>query len=223
VRRLAFHRRSHDTTARSRSRRRAAVELVLTLAIALGLALSAEAYVVKPYKIPTGSMEPTLAIGQRVLVDRIAMDFGTPHVGSIVVFHPPQGAEAGDCGTQVATVRAGGAACSGTGKMDAGENFIKRVVAGPGDELYIVGGHVFRKARGSSSFVREKDGYIKPCGAAAECDLPVPVTVPAGEWFMMGDNRGDSDDSRYWGFVRTSWIVGEAFLTYWPVSRLGTL
>jgi signal peptidase I len=196
---------------------------VLTVALALGIAYSAEAYVVKPYKIPTGSMEPTLAVGQRVLVDRIGMHFGGPGVGSIVVFHPPKGAEDGVCGARVEMLRAGGVACSRTGTMDAATNFIKRIVAGPGDQLYVEGGHVFRKARGTSSFVREKDPYIKPCGEASECDLPTPITVPAGEWFMMGDNRGDSEDSRFWGFVPTSWIVGEAFLSYWPVGRIGTL
>ena len=63
------------------------------MAIALGLAVGIQAFIVKPYKIPSGSMEPTLKIGQRVLVNRIGMDFGGPHVGQIAVFHPPKGAE----------------------------------------------------------------------------------------------------------------------------------
>ncbi len=221
---LPFRRRRNtEEEGASRSVQRTVLELVLTVAIALGIAYSAEAYVVKPYKIPTGSMEPTLAIGQRVLVDRIGMDFGSPHVGAIVVFHPPKGAEEGVCGEQPRTLQPGGAPCSRTGKMNSSVNFIKRVVAGPGDELYVDEGHVFRKAHGSSTFVREKDGYIKPCGGDPECNLPVPITVPAGEWFMMGDNRGDSEDSRFWGFVPTSWIIGEAFVSYWPFDRVGTL
>ncbi len=219
-----FRRRRGSADSRaSRSLRRAAVELLLTVALALGVAYSAEAYVVKPYKIPSGSMEPTLDIGQRVLVDRIGMRFGAPEVGSIVVFHPPKGAAEGVCGARAKQLRAGGAACSLTGTIDTGTNFIKRIVAGPGDQLFVEGGHVFRRARGTTAFLREKDGYIKACGETPECDLPVPVTVPPGEWFMMGDNRGDSEDSRFWGFVPTSWIVGEAFLSYWPVGRIGTL
>jgi signal peptidase I len=206
-----------------KSLRTSILELVLTIAIALGLAYSAEAYVVKPYRIPSGSMEPTLSIGQRVLVNRIGMDLGSPHVGAIVVFHPPHGADQGICGGRESAVRAGGAACSQTGRVNSGETFIKRVVGGPGDQLYIEGGHVYRKARGTSQFVREKDGYIKPCGEAPQCDLTVQITVPAGEWFMMGDNRGDSEDSRFWGFVPTNWIIGEAFATYWPPDRLGFL
>ncbi len=71
------------------------VELVVIVAVALGLALTIQAFVVKPYRIPSGSMEPTLKVGQRVLVNRMGMDFGKPHVGEIVVFHPPEGAEQG--------------------------------------------------------------------------------------------------------------------------------
>ena len=70
-------------------------------------------------------------------------------------------------------------------------NFIKRVVAGPGDEIYIQNGHVYRKAKGTTTFVREKDSYIKECGANPECTFSKPIKIPAGHWFMMGDNRGD--------------------------------
>ncbi len=78
---------------RSKSLTGSIVELVVIVAVALGLALAIQAFIVKPYKIPSGSMEPTLSIGQRVLVNRIGMDFGNPSVGQIVVFHPPEGAE----------------------------------------------------------------------------------------------------------------------------------
>ena len=81
---------------RSKSTRSSLVELVVIIAVALGLALGIQAFIVKPYRIPSGSMEPTLAIGQRVLVNRIGMDFSEPHVGEIVVFHPPEGAEQED-------------------------------------------------------------------------------------------------------------------------------
>lgn len=197
------------------------IELALILVAALGLAYSAQAFVVKPYRIPSGSMEPTLTVGQRVLVDRIGMDFVKPHVGAIVVFHPPTAAEAEECGAGQRVLVAGGAACAIPGTKESQTNFIKRIVAGPGDQLYISGGHVYRRAAGAASFVREHDPYIKACGDSAECNLPKPITVPAGHWFMMGDNRGDSDDSRYWGPVPTGWIVGEAFATYWPLGRVG--
>lgn len=221
--RVPFKSREASAPPRPRGPRslwRGGLELLVTVGIAVGLAYSAEAYVVKPYRIPSGSMEPTLHEGERVLVDRIGMDFGAPHVGAIVVFHPPRGAEDGVCGSSAIDLQEGGSACTRTGTVDDSVNFIKRIVAGPGDQLYVKEGHVYRRARGSATFVREKDSYIKACGGATECNLPDPVTVPRGEWFMMGDNRGDSEDSRYWGFVRTSWIIGEAFASYWPPDRV---
>ncbi len=204
-------------------RKHAVVELILTLAFAVGLAWTAEALVVKPYKIPTGSMEPTLRIGERVLVNRLATELGSPHVGEIVVFHPPAGAERQECGEQGAQVTPGGAACSTQSRREAGVTFIKRIVAGPGDQIYVSGGHVYREAAGTRRFVREQDPYIAPCGDASECDFPRPITIPAGTWFMMGDNRGDSDDARFWGPVPTSWIIGVAVASYWPLDRVGTL
>jgi signal peptidase I len=202
------------------------VELVVIVAVALGLALGIQQWVVKPYRIPSGSMEPTLKIGQRVLVNRIGMDFGGPHVGEIAVFHPPEGAEQGVCGPIPHTVRPGGSPCGQpVPKEYTSVNFIKRVVAGPGDEIYIKEGHAFRKAAGTTQFVEEKDSYINPCVPTSlpECNFPTPIKVPPDHWFMMGDNRGHSDDSRFWGPVPLGWIIGQAFATYWPLDRIGTL
>ncbi|HEV2944685.1 MAG TPA: signal peptidase I [Solirubrobacteraceae bacterium] len=200
------------------------VELVVIVAIALGLALLIQAVIIKPYRIPSGSMEPTLKVGQRVLVNRIGMDLGDPHVGEIVVFHPPQGAEQEQCGPTPHVVKLGGAPCSAPiPNKDGGTNFIKRIVGGPGDEIYIREGHVFRKEAGKSGFVRENDSYIRACGMSQECNFPVAIRVPPGHWFMMGDNRGESDDSRFWGPVPTGWIIGGAFATYWPIDRIGIL
>ncbi len=209
---------------RPKSTLNSVIELVVIIAVALGLALGIQAFVIKPYRIPSGSMEPTLSVGQRVLVNRIGMDFSEPHVGEIAVFHPPEGAEQEQCGPTPHVITLGGAACSTPiPKEDAGVNFIKRVVAGPGDEIKIEAGHVFRKAAGKSSFVREKDSYIRACGASEECNFPTPIKVPPGHWFMMGDNRGESDDSRFWGPVPTGWVIGGAIATYWPPDRIGIL
>ncbi len=198
------------------------VELVVIVAVALGLALGIQAWIVKPYRIPSGSMEPTLTVGQRVLVDRLGTHFSKPHVGQITVFHPPEGAQQEQCGPVPHTVKLGGAACSEpVSKEDTGTNFIKRIVAGPGDEIFIKEGHVYRKTAGSSQFVREHDSYIRECGASPECSFPTPIRIPAGHWFMMGDNRGESDDSRFWGPIPDGWIIGEAFATYWPPDRIG--
>ena len=207
---------------RRASRRSSIVELVVILALAVGLAVAIEALVVKPYRIPSGSMEPTLATGQRVLVNRIGTDFSGPHVGEIAVFHPPEGAEQQLCGPTPHTVELGGEACARPlPREDSSVNFIKRIVAGPGDEIYVKEGHVYRKATGEGEFVREHDPYIKACGDSSECNFTTPITVPPGHWFMMGDNRGDSDDSRFWGPVPTGWIIGPAVATYWPPDRIG--
>src|SRR5690348_16227066 len=168
-------------------------------------------------------MEPTLAVGQRVLVNRIGMDFSDPHVGEIVVFHPPADAENQECGPEPHRIPPGGAVCSQPEPKEASVNFIKRIVAGPGDELYVRGGHVFRKPRGKANFEAEKDSYTRPCGVNPWCNFPTAVKIPPGHWFMMGDNRGASDDSRFWGPVPTSWIIGGAFATYWPLDRIGFL
>ena len=204
---------------RSRSRTTTGwlIELAVIILVAVGLALAIQAWVVKPYRIPSGSMEPTLAIGQRVLVDRIGMHFGDPHVGEIAVFHPPKDAQQQVCGPVPHVIKPGGAACAAPESQDSGVNFIKRIVAGPGDLISIVEGHVIRNGK------RQKDSYIRPCAGAPECNFPAPIRIPAGHWFMMGDNRGESDDSRFWGPVPTGWIVGGAFATYWPPDRIGIL
>ena len=190
------------------------IELVGIVVVALLLALGIQAFIVKPYRIPSSSMEPTLTIGQRVLVDRIGGDFSKPHVGEIAVFHPPKDAESEVCGAPHAQT----AACDQPESVASSENFIKRVVAGPGDVISIVNGHVIRNG------VAEKDSYINPCAPGTPaCNLPTKIKVPPGMWFMMGDNRGESDDSRFWGPVPTKWIIGDAFATYWPPDRIGTL
>jgi signal peptidase I len=190
------------------------LELVLIVAVALGLALGIQAVLVKPYRIPSESMVPTLEVGQRVLVNRIGKHFGDPQVGDIVVFHPPTGADTNTCG---AKNRRQGQACGRPTPERSDVNFIKRVVAGPGDRIFIREGHVVRNGD------REKDPYIRPCDGGSGCDLPEPITIPRDHYFMMGDNRGESDDSRFWGPVPDKWIIGGAFATYWPPKRIGLL
>jgi signal peptidase I len=212
---------------RTKSTTTSIVELVVIILVAVGLAFVIQAFIVKPYKIPSGSMEPTLVVGQRVLVDRINGVFGGPSVGEIVVFHPPAVAEQMQCGPTphvvVASASGQGQACDTPVPRESSVNYIKRIVAGPGDEIYIREGHVYRKAKGTTRFVPERDSYTRACGGKPECTFTTPIRIPAGHWFMMGDNRGASDDSRFWGPVPTKWIVGDAFATYWPPSRIGTL
>jgi len=191
------------------------VELVLTVAIAVGLALLIQAFIVKPYRIPSPSMYPTLDIGQRILVNRLDTH---PGVGAVVVFHPPVGAveEPPVCGDP----RQGtghNQACDRPTAQESSQTFIKRVVAVGGDHLSIRNGQVILNGR------PEKAPYAEPCGGGPDCNFRQTIVIPPGHYFMMGDNRGDSDDSRYWGPVPQSWIIGEAFFTYWPPDRIGTL
>jgi signal peptidase I len=191
------------------------VELVVIVAIALGLALGIQAFLVKPYRIPSESMEPTLNVGQRVLVNRLGNDFNDPKIGEILVFHPPQGAVDGNrCGLSVDPNRQ---LCSEPTTQEASVNFIKRVVAGPGDTLAVIDGHVVRNGK------IQNERFIRPCAGAEQCTFRTPIKVPAGHWFMMGDNRGQSDDSRFWGPIPKKWIIGGAFATYWPPDRIGLL
>jgi signal peptidase I len=183
-------------------------ELALTVAIAVGLALAVQAWAVKPYKIPSPSMEPTLTEGQRVLVDRL---FSSPHIGQIIVFHPPAGADSEQCGRS----HPQSAPCDWPQPNESSQTFIKRVVAGPGDVIRIIDGHVYRNG------VRQNDSHTFPCGGGPSCNFPTPTRIPKGMWFVMGDNRGVSDDSRFWGPIPTRWIIGDAFFTYWPPDRIG--
>jgi signal peptidase I len=190
----------------------------LVAAVALGLAQAVEAFVVKPYRIPSGSMLPTLEVGQRILVDRIGNDFSAPHVGDIVVFHPPQNWAQGCANLSQGAASPEGAvsqACDVAQRRPASVTFVKRVVAGPGDTIRIINGHVYRNG------AREKDAYTLSCGGGPSCNFPNPITIPRGDYFMMGDNRGASDDSRFWGPVPKAWIIGKAFFTYWPPDRIG--
>jgi signal peptidase I len=193
------------------------VELIVVAGCALAVALLVQAFIVKPYRIPSGSMLPTLQIGQRILVNRLS---STPQIGDIIVFHPPKNFAAGCADPAEGQDQQGGVApkpCGVAQRQASSQTFVKRVVGLPGDRISIRSGHVIRNG------VREPDSYIYGCNGVAVCNFPTAITVPAGDYYMMGDNRGASDDSRFWGPVPRAWIIGKAFLTYWPPSRIGTL
>lgn len=164
-------------------------------------------------------MEPTLDVGQRVLVNRFLYHFTDPKVGDVVVFHPPAGAERGQqCGAAVKPRQS----CAKPTKQRSNDNFIKRIVAGPGDTVAVVGGHpvVNGEIMRDEPFAK-LDACTPDIGQA--CNKPEPITVPPDHYFMMGDNRGASDDSRFWGPVPREWLIGKAFATYWPPNRIGGL
>jgi signal peptidase I len=195
------------------------LELGGIVVLAFALAYVIQALVVKPYRIPSGSMEPTLTIGQRILVDRLGMDFGSPGIGDVMVFHPP--ANYSQCANPDQGETPDGVlepqACDEVQKTPSAVTFVKRVVGLPGDHLKIINGHVIRNGK------PEPDAYITPCVDDPACTFSQTIVVPKGDYYMMGDNRPDSEDSRFWGPVPRRWLIGKAILTYWPPDRIGTL
>ncbi len=164
-------------------------------------------------------MEPTLKIGQRILVDRIGMHFGSPHIGEVMVFHPPADytscadPKQGESGDGVFEPQA----CDQLQSHEASVTFVKRVVGLPGDHLKIINGHVWRNGK------EESAPYAVPCVDNPVCNFPKTIVVPKGDYYMMGDNRPDSEDSRFWGPVPRRWLIGDVFFSYWPIGRIGFL
>jgi signal peptidase I len=183
---------------------RTIVDWVVTIGAAILVVLIFEAEVAKPFRIPSSSMEPTLHCagpGQgcegshddRVIALRLAYDFESPERGQMVVFKTPP-------------------AASKCGKSDAGTTFVKRLIGLPGDD------------------VRERKGFIfingkpldEPYVAATDRDDESGNWhVPKGQYFFLGDNRSNSCDSRVWGTVPRSDLIGPVVFRYWPLNRIG--
>jgi signal peptidase I len=185
---------------------RIAIDWGLTIALALAVVLAFEAEVAKPYRIPTASMEPTLHCAKpadsceahfsdRVLACEICYRFSSPARGDIVVFHAP-----------AAAARCGG---------EAGV-FVKRLIGLPGDTI--------REDNQAYIWVDGKrldEPYVSAEARAADRQYSERTWhVPKGEYFMMGDNRGGSCDSRTWGPVPRPSLIGRVVMTYWPPTRL---
>lgn len=217
------------------------IELVAVVAVAVGLALLIQSLLVKPYRIPSESMKPTLEIGQRVLVNRVAGRFGTPQRGDVAVFRPPAGAGDPECGVEDGQEYLPGKVyidapdsapmrrmpCPvGTGG-EYEETYIKRIVGVPGDRIKIIRGQVWvnEKPADELGVIGRDAGCLRAPEDADDCTYGLEITVPPDSYYMLGDNRnpGGSEDSRYWGAVPRANIIGKAFVTYWPVDRIGGL
>ena len=193
-----------DAVESKRRRKSAVREDAEAIGVAVILALVIRALVVQAFTIPSGSMMDTMVVGDYILVNKFlygaelpwvewrAPGLRAPQRGDIVVFKYPQ---------------------------DEKRDFIKRIVGTPGDRIQIRGHRVFVNGTpltepytkfADSALVRPgPDTY---CGYAYACE---PTVVPPDSYFVMGDNRDNSQDSRYWGFVRRDKIKGKAFLIYW--------
>ena len=169
-------------------------------------------FVVRSYEIPSQAMEPTVQVGDHILVNRTGI--GRLDVGDIAVFHPPASVEGGtECGEPHPAHQA----CPKPTPQESSQSFVKRIVAGPGDTLSIRQGHPV-----VNGVEQSDEPFTLPCGNGGGCNLPEPITISPGHYFMMGDNRGASDDSRFWGPVPESWIVGVVFARYWPLASIST-
>ncbi len=165
--------------------------------------------------IPSGSMRPTMLEGDRVILNKVSPHFGQkPQRGEIWVFYPPSTELHSDWWS--VTKRLTGVLCKDV-------TYIKRVIGLPGDKLLIK-----QEEDGKYSvYINGKklsEPYIKdeynsvPCTPEMYCG---PLTVPDGEYFMMGDNRGNSHDSRFWGFVPEERFIGKSTFRIWPLTRIG--
>ena len=182
---------------------RTTVDWLVTIVVAIGVVLAFEAEVAKPFRIPTSSMEPTLHCARpgagceahysdRVIACEICYRFAAPSRGQIVVFHAPAGA----CGV--------------------GGVFVKRLIGLPGETV-----HENARAQISIDGRRLVERYVTPLARSQDTQFRgMTWRVPAGDYFMLGDNRGDSCDSRMWGAVPRSSLIGPVVMTYWPPTRL---
>ena len=186
--------------AKSKSKKHVIREYVESILIAVVMALIIKAFIVQAFKIPSGSMIPTLKIGDHILVnkfiygvkipftDRIVIPFKMPQRGDIIVFKFPE---------------------------DEKKDFIKRVVGLPGDTLEIKEKMVHINGKSlEEQYAAHSDPMVYP-GAIQPRDNYGPIVIPEDSYFTMGDNRDFSLDSRYWGFVKLNKIKGKAFIIYW--------
>jgi signal peptidase I len=187
---------------RDRRPSRGLVELVGVVAVAIVVAVLLRTFVVATYSIPSGSMEPTLQVGDRILVDKLSYHLHGVDRGDIVVFATPPTED-----------------CAGPPVSD----LVKRVIGLPGETISLSGGRVLIDGRPlPEPFLPQgarTDTYPGPSGN--DYSLHHAYRVPAGDVFVMGDNRAQSCDSRFWGPIPESTIVGKVDMRIWPPSRLG--
>ena len=176
-------------------------EAVIVVVVAVLVAVLLRAFVVQTFYIPSGSMEPTLQIGDRILVNKLSYHLHGVDRGDIVVFSRPP---AEDCGGPEVN------------------DLVKRVVGLPGDVVSLSGGYVYidGKKLDESWLPASEQGVTTAGPTGNSSNLASAYRVPANDYFVMGDNRTDSCDSRYWGPIPKSLIVGKVEVRVWPISSV---
>ena len=180
-----------------------ALEIVETLVVTLVIYLLIHSFVAQPFQVEQPSMMPTVNPGEYVLIDKISPRFNDYQRGDIVVFQPPEGFGQG------------------------GVPFIKRVIGLPGDTVSLENGHVFVTRAGGSPVRLDEPYIVRAIDGGGAPTLPKDSggtsswKIAAGTYFVMGDNRPESQDSRFFGPVHRELIVGRAWLRYFPLNRVG--
>ncbi|MFZ0040659.1 MAG: signal peptidase I [Solirubrobacteraceae bacterium] len=157
----------------------------------------------KTYKADSPAMSPAIKLGSSFVEDPGAYRNAGPKVGDIVVFHPPTAPQGYPTCADPHQGLSSQSVCSVAASQESSELIVKRVVAVPGDRISIVNGRLIRNGKPETGY------QVTPCSNTAACDLPRQVVIPPGDYFMLGDNRGVSSDSRFFGPVPRSWIVGK--------------
>lgn len=192
----------HITAEPAPKKRAKSLELIETIVVAVLLAILIRATVAEARFIPSGSMIPTLAIGDRLVVEKISYYFSDPERGDIVVFYPPSPTQQ--------NLSAGGRFMRWLG-FTREAAYIKRVVGLPGETLSVRDGQVYINDEPIKEIYTEFPAL----------DETPPTQIPENHYFMMGDNRNNSKDSRAWGSMPRENVIGKAFFRFWPMSRLG--
>lgn len=175
-------------------------EYVEAIGIAILLALFIRTFVVQAFKIPSGSMLPTLMIGDHLLVNKFIYGIRVPFSGRVLV--PLKDPQSGD----IIVFKF---------PKDRSIDYIKRVVGVPGDEIEIKNKKLYLNGEPTSDpYAHYTTTQILP-GSVSPKDNLGPITVPEGKYFVMGDNRDNSSDSRFWGFVENNDVLGKAMIIYW--------
>jgi len=169
-------------------------EYIESIVIAVILALFVREFIVQAFKIPTGSMKPTLNEDNRIFVNKYIYRFKDPQRGDIVVFKYPE---------------------------DTKKDFIKRLIAVGGETVEIKDGNIL--INGKVIEEPKSVGSIFYYNRGEYGGMGQKITVPKDSFYMLGDNSGSSRDSRYWGFVPRKYIIGKAFFRYWPLSTIGKI
>lgn len=163
--------------------------------------------------IPSGSMRPTLVEGDRIFVERVSRFFSEPKRGDVMVFYPPSEPLPKDAISVFKRL---------TGFFCKDVAYIKRVIGMPGDKIIIKSDEEGRYAvfingkRLQEDYIEDEYDYI-PCSEKMYCG---PFVVPENNYFMLGDNRGNSQDSRFWGFLPRQRFVGRAVFLFWPLTHM---